>query len=1237
MTDPKPMSVEDLLPDLPGYDPEPADGVRVGESPVPGLTLKRVLRGHAGAIGRIAWSADGRFLASPSEDTSIRIWDIAQGLCTNVLVGHTDIVTSVAWSPDGRRLASTGCDITIRLWDTTSGLQSQVLTGFSSNEYGTTSRTNTGVVPKVLWSALRSYYNYKLRSYNRPNNVERSSRVSQPNRGHFGLICSVSWSPNGQHLVSASEDRTIRLWDATSGQLLQTWRGHTDAVTNTAWSPDGQYLASVSDDQTIRIWNAKNGQQWQTWTEHNHFINSISWSSDGRYLASASDDQTIRIWNAKNGKVSQILEGHSDSPKCVVFSKKVRWLASKGDKTVRLWRCDTWTCVAVLKESDSEKWITSCAFHPENSVLATLCEKDNGIRIWELNEEILLGQAVSDSVRYTTAKLVLVGNSGVGKTGLGWRLAHNAFKEHPSTHGQQFWMIDDLCKIREDGTECEAVLWDLAGQHVYRPIHAIFLDNVAASLVLFDPTHRQDPLKGTQFWLEQLKGKKQLPPSILVGARMDRGGSTVPQESLEQFCQQYGISGGYISTSAKTGEGLEALIEQIKAQIPWDEMTTTVTTVTFKRIKDYVLQLKEQPDRQDVLVQPDTLRQQLQATAADWQFTDAEMITAVGHLETHGYVTILTSSAGDTHILLAPDLLVDLASSIVLQADKHPRELGAISEAELLAGEFNFEELAGLAEAERQILLDAAVLRFLEHNICFRETFDTDTLLIFPGLIKQKRPLEDDFPANDDVSYVVRGRVENLYAMLVVLLGYTPSFIRINHWQNQAQYAMGKNEICGFRMVEDRDGEIELVLYYSQSMPAYGRDQFQELFERFLYQREVQVTRFPPVVCPNAHPLERATVISRIRDGRDFAFCAECGERVILPHLDQPSIGIESSDWLRREEAMARLRSTYEQHVTRVKGYRRGWATPRCYLSYVPSEENKAQKIRADLKEAGIYLIEDTIQVQPDDYVVVLDTPAYQQAWQQPSTEFQTDIQLVQARLNGTKLISLKLEDDTVQSHKLEDCLPGKFGNLTHYPVSLFNLVLNLYAIPLTHVSFEPLRQILHQQWEQTLSQLPAPAMIPEKRPLKVFISYAHKDEAFKDELAIMLRSMERNGVIDAWQDRRIEPGEEWYEAIQTAMNECDLAILLVSKSFLASRFITSEEIPKLLQRRKQAGMRVVPVIIRPCMWDSEPVLKDLQALPRDGKAIITFPEDTGERDQVWTDIAKAIEKLAKAKQAETD
>jgi small GTP-binding protein len=1157
-------------------EPQAKTFTEIGGSPVPGLTLRHVLRGHTKWIGRIAWSPDGSYLASPSEDGTIRIWDAHSGACVHTLHWHTDQVWSVAWSPDGQHLASASQDNTVRLWDAASGKLLQTL------------------------------------------------------KGHFETVTSVAWSPDGQRLASASSDKTIRLWEATSGKLLRTLEGHTNQINEAVWSPDGKSIASASYDKTIRLWEAATGKLLRTLEGHIEWAVSVAWSPDGQRLASASYDKTIRLWDAASGKASQVLEGHRDSIRCVDFSANGRWLASKsGDSTIRLWRCDTWVCVTVLEEpAIKHKWPPSLTFHPRLPVLATLGEEDKIIRIWELDEALLLDQA-QESVQYTTAKLVLVGDSGVGKTGLGWRLAHGEFKEHSSTHGQQFWPITELGLRRADGTECEAVLWDLAGQHAYRQIHSIFLENVAAALVLFDPSNRQEPLKGVQFWLEQLKGKGQLPPAVLVGARVDVSPPALSQQEFDQFCKRYGIRGGYISTSAKRGEGLKALLGRLKAQIPWDEMTATVTTVTFKRIKDYVLSLKEKPDRKGVLVSPLALREQLQATDQDWRFTDDEMMTAVGHLETHGYVAVLRSSAGEQHILLTPDLLVTLASSIVFLADKNPRELGAVSETELLHGEYPFDETAGLSPAESQILLDAAILRFLQHNICFRETLNDETLLIFPALIKQKRPLQDDMPAADDISYVVRGRVENLYASLVVLLGYTPSFTRINQWQNQAQYEMGEGEICGFRLIEDREGEIELVLYYGDQMPADGRVKFQELFEQFLYQRDVEVMPFPPVVCPNGHRQKRDAVMEAVRERLLSVYCYKCGKQTDLPNFDRPpTIGIDASPWLQLEEAAARLRSAYEVQLTKVKGYRRGWATPRCYVSHLPAQETWAKELIHDLRDAGVYVVEQVTQVQPDDFVIVVDTPAYQKAF--GTAALAADAPLVRARLGKEKrrLLSLALTGQSI-AHTLKNCTFGDFRDETHYPVGLFDVVLKLYAIPFQHVGFAPARQVLHEQWEQTLARKKGNHA---SSPLKIFISYSHKDESFKDELVTMLAGLRRRGIVDDWQDRSIEAGDEWYKSIQDAMNGCDLALLLVSADYLASRFIQEEEQPKLLQRRQEMQLRVIPIIMRPCPWQSEPVLKDLQVLPKDGKAVITFSKDNGERDQVWADIATVIEKRAKAK-----
>jgi small GTP-binding protein len=813
------------------------------------------------------------------------------------------------------------------------------------------------------------------------------------------------------------------------------------------------------------------------------------------------------------------------------------------------------------------------AFHPHHPRLATLGEKDTVIRIWDIDMDVLLGQTAADSVRYTTAKLVLVGDSGVGKTGLGWRLAHREFKEHASTHGQQFWVIDDLCITLSDGTQCEAVLWDLAGQHVYRPIHAIFLDDVDASLVLFDPTNRQEPLKGAEFWLEQLAHKKKLPPSVLVGARLDRGAAVLSQAELAQFCGKHGISGGYIGTSAKEGHGLNELLEILKNQIPWDEMTTTVTTRTFKRVKEYVLGLKEKPDRRGVLVDPAELRRQLEATDPDWRFTDAEMMTAVGHLQTHGYVTILRSSSGQEHILLTPELLVDLASSVVLQADKHPRDLGALSEIDLLQGRYPFAELADLDTGEQQILLDGAVVRFLEHNICFRETLGADTVLIFPGLIKQKRPLQDEVEAVDDISYLVRGRVENIYPALVVLLGFTRAFTRVNQWQRQAQYEMADGNICGFRLIEDVEGEIELVLYYSTTMPEFGQTMFQGLFEQFLYQRDVEVTRFPPVLCPRGHLQERSTVVKRIREGKKFLHCEECGDRIDLPDIEQqPTADAQEVDWIRREEALARLRSAYETHLTRVKGFRRDRAAPRCYVSHLPAQAEWVARLTDDLRDAGVHVLTDLADLTGDDPILIADTLAYQQSFKRSAEAIAADADLIRTRLKQGKsstIIHLLLESKQ-KPPPSDEFRPGDFRRDSHYAVSLFDLVLTLYAIAHNDPAFVPLRESLHRQWEKTL------AGMEDESDRQIYISYAWGGDS--EALVNQLDDAFQARGVTIVRDKRDLGFKGRIKAFMESIGQGKCVILVISEKYLKSENCLFE----LLQVAKHGEFtdRIFPMVL---------------------------------------------------------
>jgi hypothetical protein len=152
-----------------------------------------------------------------------------------------------------------------------------------------------------------------------------------------------------------------------------------------------------------------------------------------------------------------------------------------------------------------------------------------------------------------------------------------------------------------------------------------------------------------------------------------------------------------------------------------------------------------------------------------------------------------------------------------------------------------------------------------------------------------------------------------------------------------------------------------------------------------------------------------------------------------------------------------------------------------------------------------------------------------------------------------------------------------------------------------------------------------APAA-PHALPLKLFFSYSHRDEKLRDHLSNHLAALEREGLIAGWHDRRIGAGEEWVGEIDSHLSSADLILLLVSPSFVASRYCYDMEMQRALARDTSREARVIPVILRPVDWQSLPFGK-LQALPKDGKPVTRWSN----RDQAFLDIAQGIRRAAQA------
>ena len=1000
---------------------------------IPGLKGPRILQGHQDIINRIAWCPEGRHLASVSNDKTLRLWDTDTGNERHVL--ESALILGVAWSDDGKQLATGGADNRVSIW--------------------------------------------------RAEGLEKIKALV----GHSDWVNSVAWLPGSQpnRVVSASADFTVRLWDTKTGEP-RVLGNHLNNVFCVACSPDGKTIASASADRNVRLWEIngdKSGPVLKGQKDlqgHTDQVLCVAWAPNGKTLASASLDNTVRVWEAETGRLIAVLEAHRDDVRAIAFSADSRLLASKGaDAVVRIWRCEDWQILAELPEQNGDGWLPGLAFHRQLPLLATLDAEDKAMRVWDFDYKILSGGASPGKTESTTtAKIVLLGESGVGKTGLGWRLAHGQFTEQASSHGQRFWPVEALRTRRPDGVDCEAILWDLAGQPDYRLVHALFLDDADLALIVIDPTDRRSPLRDVQFWLKQLEvAKGQRCPTILVGARIDRGTATLTQEDLDAFCRDYGIEGGYVATSAMTGEAIDELLGRMKATIHWDKKVAVVGLTAFKRIKDCALILKEQQDHFGLLLSWEQLSAQLNLSEPGLEVTDRDMRTAVGHLANFGYVRLLRTSLGEERILLAPELLNNLAASFILEARRNPKGLGSVEERLLLANDYRFRELEPLSSGERSILIESATLQFLRCHLCFREVdpITTCSYLVFPELINLTKPeMAIERRTEEGASYTVSGAIENVYASLVVLLGYTNSFTRTDQWKSQARYEFANGSVCGFRQVADpeREGEVDFVLYYGTDTSAPVRGLFQSLFEAFLTRTNLRFFRYEPIICRKGHQLARSVIREQLGQGADAAFCPRCGERLSLREATRPIqvLPKEPSDG-------ARIRSYFEQSVFSVQAYirERNITPPTCFISYawgeMKFEQWVEQNLAKDLQKAGIDVVLDRWEnarigasvprfvdrIEKCDRVIVVGTPLYRRKYENKDTTtgyvVAAEVDMISNRLVGTEaqketVLPLLLDGEKTTSLPplLHSRVFADFRKETLYFTTAFDLILSLYEIP---------------------------------------------------------------------------------------------------------------------------------------------------------------------------------------------
>jgi WD40 repeat protein len=329
-------------------------------------------RGHQHWIMFVCFSPDNKYLASASDDYLVKLWDLSTGHCVHTYTGHTDSVNVVIFSPNGKIIATGAQDSTIRLWPISNvDVQVRVLAGHRNRR---------------VWSVAFSPNGKTLAS----GGEDRTIRIWEVATGkclavwvaHASWARSVVFSPDGQMIASCSPDRTIKLWSIHTHQCLQTWKGHQENVTSLAFSPDGSCLVSASSDRTIKLWDITTGKCLKTFFGHSGGLWTVAYHPRGHQIASGGEDHAAKIWDLHSGSCSKTLTGHTNAVLSVSTSPDGTLLASAHeDRIVRIWQVSSGKIVHALSDHTNTVW--SVAFSP-NGEFVVSGSADENIKLWQL-------------------------------------------------------------------------------------------------------------------------------------------------------------------------------------------------------------------------------------------------------------------------------------------------------------------------------------------------------------------------------------------------------------------------------------------------------------------------------------------------------------------------------------------------------------------------------------------------------------------------------------------------------------------------------------------------------------------------------------------------------------------------------------------------------------------------------------------------------------------------------------